>query len=217
MLPLKQYTLEDFYKFYRTVTPMIDKMVSESEYFEKHKTIGFEQHQLRDALKADFQEEANLPPIAFRQFVDRMMEEMECPRIKPCEERTGVSWYGISAYLNMRQLNPGVHDCAFACQVEAHKKERDKDADFLKMNITRVFDFSSFYIYGNRCEEFKTIADLIQIMPNELLQIRGVGVKTLQKVREVLGGKGYYLKEDKKWFENNFEWSEKHQSYLPKY
>ena len=38
MLPLKQYTIEDFYKFYRIVTPMIDKMVSETEYFEKHKT-----------------------------------------------------------------------------------------------------------------------------------------------------------------------------------
>lgn len=215
MLPLKQYTLEDFYKFYRIVTPMIDKMVSESEYFEKHKIIGFEQHQLRDALKADFQEEANLPPIAFRQFVDRMMEEMECRRIKPCEERTGVSWYGISAYLNMRQLNPGVHDCAFACQVETHKKERDKDDDFLKMSITRVFNFSSFYRI--RDENFKTIADLIQLMPNELLKIRGVGVNTLQKVREVLGAEGYYLNGDKRWFENNFEWSEKHQSYLPKY
>lgn len=99
MLPLKQYTIEDYYKFYRVVTPMIDKMVSESEDFRKHRTVRFEQHQLRDALRTDFQEESNLPPIAFRQFVDRMMEEMECKRLKPCEERTGVSWYEISAYL----------------------------------------------------------------------------------------------------------------------
>ena len=113
MLPLKQYTIEDFYKFYRIVSPMIDKMLSEDEGFKRNQFVRFEAYHLRDALSHDFKEEVSLTPIAFRQFVDRMMEEMECPRVRPCEERTSVYWYSVTPYLSMRRLNPGVHDRIF--------------------------------------------------------------------------------------------------------
>lgn len=211
MLPLKQYTIEDYHKFYRTVTPMIDKMVSESEYFEKHKIIGFEQHQLRDALKADFQEESNLPPIAFRQFVDRMMEEMECPRIKPCEDRTGVSWYGISAYLNMRQLNPGVHDCAFIEAEQKRKEEGDEE------DPNNIYLFSCRGANRLMNKGIQTVGQLIEKTPEDLLKITYFGKSSLEDVRISLGYYGLCLKDDRDWFENNFVWNEERQCYSRKY
>lgn len=110
MLPLRQYTIEDYYKFYRVMFPIIDRLVSENGEFEKHQYIRIEHHVLKEVLKNEFQQETALPPIAFRQFLDFMMGEMECDRIKPCDERIGVWWYNIGPYLNMRQYNPGVHD-----------------------------------------------------------------------------------------------------------
>lgn len=211
MLPLKQYTIEDYYKFYRVVTPMIDKMVSESEDFRKHKTVRFEQHQLRDALRTDFQEESNLPPIAFRRFVDGMMEEMECKRLKPCEERTGVSWYEISAYLDMRQFSPGVHDCAF---VEAEQKckagEDEEDPD--NMYLFSCRGANRLLLAG-----IETVGQLIGKTAEDLLNITYFGKSSLEEVRISLGYHGLCLKDDKEWFESNFEWNEEHQYYSRKY
>lgn len=210
MLPLKQYTIEDFYKFYRVITPMIDKMVSETEEFGKGFFIRFENHYLRDALRSDFQEESNLPPIAFRQFVDRMMEEMECPRIKPCEERTGVSWYEISAYLNMRERNPGVHDCAFSQEEQISKTGKGKE-DPNNMHLFPEWSGLKLIRSG-----ISTVGQLIEKTPDDILKRKYFGVRVLREIRDALGWHGLHLKDDKEWFENNFEWNEERQRFWRK-
>ena len=113
MLSLKQYTLEDYHKFYKLVTPLIDKTIEEEPDLAKHGAIRVSHSQLRDALKEAFPEESNAVPSIFRHFVGLMIKELHCTEIVPCEERTGVYWYDVKPYLNMRELNPEVHQTIF--------------------------------------------------------------------------------------------------------
>lgn len=119
MLPLKQYTLEDYYKFYRLITPLIDKATEENPDLAMRGAIRLSHDQLREALQVAFPEESNAVPSIFRSFVELMIKEMHCEEIVPCEERTGVYWYNVEPYLNMRKLNPEVHQAIRIIQEKA--------------------------------------------------------------------------------------------------
>lgn len=103
MLPIRNYTIEDFYKFYEVITPFLDKYITYYEGFMVLDPIQVDIEELRNVLKDAFPHEAECLPRVFLNFVNLMMNEMNCMEYDCGWKETGVVWYDVSAYFRMKE------------------------------------------------------------------------------------------------------------------
>lgn len=104
MLPIRIYTIEDFYKFYEVITPFLDKYVTYHGGFIVFDYIRVEFEELRNVLKDAFPQEANSLPSVFLNFVNLMMNEMNCmEHDRGAWNETGIIWYDVSAYFRKKE------------------------------------------------------------------------------------------------------------------
>lgn len=103
MLPIRNYTIEDFYKFYEIITPYLDKHLTYHDGFVDHDSVLVEFEELRNLLKDAFPSEANSLPSVFFNFVNLMMNEMNCMECDIEWRETGRTWYNIDAYIRMKE------------------------------------------------------------------------------------------------------------------
>lgn len=86
-----------------------------------------------------------------------------------------------------------------------------KDNELLQ---TRLIDFAFPGMNRNVLwfNDIRTIGDLVNRSPSELLALRNFGRKSLSQVRESLADHGLHLRGDYPWFKEEMEWRNKHRN-----
>lgn len=94
---------------------------------------------------------------------------------------------------------------------EGASNEPTKDNELLQ---TRLIDFSFPGMKRNILwfNDIRTIGDLVNRSPSELLSLRNFGRKSLSQVRDCLADHGLYLRGDYPWFKDEIEWRNKHKN-----
>ena len=94
---------------------------------------------------------------------------------------------------------------------EGASNEPTKDNKLLR---TRLIDFA--FPGMNRkalwFNDIRTIGDLVNRSPSELLALRNFGRKSLSQVRDCLADHGLHLRGDYPWFRDEMDWRKKHKN-----
>ena len=103
MLPLRQYTIEDYYKFRKVMDKVLDEFIDNGGCTPLP-YIRFTLSEIRKMFGEEFPHEMNSLPNVIFGFLRLMMNQIECKCISPCGA-AGVDmiWFDITSYEETRQ------------------------------------------------------------------------------------------------------------------
>lgn len=103
MLPLKQYTIEDYFKFRKVIDKALDEHIDNGGC-NPISYIRFTLSEIREMFGKEFPHEMKSLPSVIFGFMKLMMNEMDCKCISPCGA-AGVDmiWFDITSYEETRE------------------------------------------------------------------------------------------------------------------